>query len=98
MPSSVGEAPAVLSRVRSFVERGLALSVLLALVVFSYRLMRAPIHGVHHASDCARAYDEARTHGETLSADNLSYQDPARPGVDMRCGMVRAGVVGRAGR
>ncbi|HWJ14255.1 MAG TPA: hypothetical protein VNS10_10975 [Gemmatimonadaceae bacterium] len=81
---------------RGFVQRALALAVVLALIVLSYRLMRAPIHGVHTATDCARAYADARTYGEKLSADNLSFQDPTRPGVDMRCGMVRAGVVARA--
>jgi len=90
--------PAELRPRRSFVQSGFGLIVLLALVVLSYRLMHAPIHGVHQASDCARVYAEARTYEEKLSADNLSYQDPARPGVDMRCGMVRAGAVGRAGR
>jgi hypothetical protein len=81
-----------------FIERGLALAALLALIALSYRLMHAPIHGVHGAADCARLYAEARTHEQMISADNVSYQDPARPGVDMRCGMVRAGVVGRVGR
>lgn len=81
-----------------FVRSGPGLIVLLALAVLSYRLIRAPIHGVPNASDCARAYAEARTHEQKISADNLSYQDPARPGVDMRCGMVRAGVVDHASR
>jgi hypothetical protein len=80
------------------VQRGLALVALLALLALSYRLMNAPIHGVHAASDCARVYAGARTYGEKLSADNVSYQDPAQPCVDLRCGMVRAGGVARAGR
>ena len=74
---------------RSSAQVGLALIVFVSLVVVSYRLIRAPIHGVHQASDCARVYAAAHTAEERLSADNVSYQDPAHPGVDMRCGMVR---------
>jgi hypothetical protein len=76
--------------------RGLVLVVLVALALLVSRLMLAPIHGVHDAAACSRAYDEARTHLDTVSADFLSYPDPAEPGVDHRCGAVRTGVVGRA--
>lgn len=83
---------------QGYAQHGFALIVLLALIAVSYRLMDAPIHGVHRAADCARAYADARTYEEQLSADNLSYQDPSRPGVDTRCGMVRTGVLRHAGR
>ena len=83
---------------RSFGQLALGLIALVVLGVVSYRLMLAPIHGVRHASDCARAYAKARTYGEKLSADNLSFRDTAHPGVDMRCAMVRTGVVSQMSR
>jgi len=92
LPAPVGDE--TLSTMPRFLRYGLASAVLIALALLTHRLMHAPIHGVHDAAACMRAYREARTHNDTLSADFLSYQDPARRGVDLRCAEVRFGLAG----
>jgi hypothetical protein len=71
----------------------IAVAVLLALAVLSYRLVLGPIHAVHDAAGCARAYARARTHADTLSVDFLSYPDPAGRPVALRCGALRTATV-----
>ena len=79
---------------REWVRNGAAVALLLALVALASRLVFAPIHGARSAAACARAYAAARTHADTVSADRLSYPDPAGPGGRRRrCGDLRIATV-----
>ena len=66
------------------------ISVLLATVMLVTRLSLAPVHGVHSADECARAYAAASSRTDTISADMLSFTDPAHRRVRRRCGELRA--------
>ena len=72
---------------RDWVRYGAAAVLLLALTVLGARLALAPIHGVRTVAECAREYAGARTHGDTVSVDMLSYPDS--PGGRRLCGQLR---------
>ena len=79
---------------------GAAVALLLTLGVLIVRLALAPIHGTRSAAACARAYAAARTHADTMSADLLTYPEPARQSVRQRrlCGRLRIVTVDLARR
>jgi hypothetical protein len=80
---------------RVWARYGAAAALPLALAVLAARLALAPIHGVRSAAACARAYAAARTHADTVSADLLTYRDPAgrSAGRRRRCGDGRVATV-----
>ena len=58
---------------RDWARVGAAATLLLVLAVLAARLALAPIHAVRSAAGCARAYAAAQTHGDTVTADLLTY-------------------------
>lgn len=72
------------------ISRFISASVVVALVVLVATLANAPVHGVRTAADCARAYADASSRTDTISADLLSFPDSRDRRVSRRCGELRA--------
>lgn len=70
--------------------RFISASVVVALVVLVAKLAIAPLHGVRSDADCARAYADASSRTDTISADLLSFPDSRDRRVSRRCGELRA--------
>lgn len=73
----------------SLLRYGGALTIVLGLAVLISTLAFAPIHGVHSAAECQRAYAKADSRSDTMSVDFLSFPDPAGHAVPHRCGELR---------
>ena len=64
----------------------IGVTVTLAIAVLVANLALAPVHGVHTADDCARAYANATSRTDSISVDMLSYPDRLNRSVTRRCG------------
>jgi hypothetical protein len=74
---------------RDAISRFVSASVLVVLVVLVAKLAIAPVHGVHDAAGCERAWAEARSRTDTISADLLSFPDSMNRRLSRRCGELR---------
>ncbi len=75
-----------------------SMTALCLLVVLVGNLALGPVHGVRNEAACERAYAEARTRTDSISAQLLSFPDPAGRGVTRRCGELHAATVDAPGR
>jgi hypothetical protein len=75
-----------------------SVTALFLLVVLVGKLVLGPVHGVRNEAACERAYAEARTRTDSISAQLLSFPEPARRGVTRRCGELHAATVDAPGR
>jgi hypothetical protein len=74
---------------RDAISRFVSASVLVVLVVLVAKLAIAPVHGVHDAAGCERAWAKARSRTDTISADLLSFPDSMNRRLSRRCGELR---------
>ena len=74
---------------RDAISRFVSASVLVVLVVLVAKLAIAPVHGVHDAGGCERAWANARSRTDTISADLLSFPDSMNRRLSRRCGELR---------
>ncbi|MES2521696.1 MAG: hypothetical protein V4617_03275 [Gemmatimonadota bacterium] len=93
--STEPEGPPRLRRVRQY---GLGAGVLLTVAFLAYQMMLGPVHGVADASECARAYADARSRTDTVSVDFMSYPDTGGRRRKMLCGLLRPMPVVSLGR
>jgi hypothetical protein len=92
---SVSSGPGRLSRVAAYAASATAI---LLLVVLVGKLALGPVHGVRNTAACERAYAEARTRTDSMSAELLSFPDPAGSRVTRRCGELHPANVEAPGR
>ena len=90
-------APSVL-RQSPVLRYATAAALVVGFVVLVGRLALAPVHGVHTAAECDRAYASAQTRTDSIAVDFLSFPDPAGRQITRRCNEVRPLPTGVPGR
>ena len=77
---------------------GIAAVIVFGLVLLVGSLAVAPVHGVHTAAECDRAYASAQTRTDSIAVDFLSFPDAAGRQITRRCSEVRPLPTGVPGR